>query len=257
MPLLLFPCEVHVEALPVQCFFTSLVGIGWTAIRYFGSASKGRRRAKWRSSIPSNHFSPCALIETLKIKFTYTLHSKLFLILTNILYIIRLSYQTPFHTADRSQAAEWTVWRTCCCHSPGCSPQAWCQRWAAKTSWRWCLLWRWYELSCSDVSLRRQGKIFSLLSIPPHSWPHSRHMVTQTCRKYDVTQWQWWYIHTGGNQGVKKIQINIRWKNKGSTAQTWGKYSTYNHQKSLVSFCTNRVKSLWRRFRRLTFMLLF
>lgn len=42
--MVIFSREILVQAIPVHCFFTSLVGMGWTAIRYLGSASKNRRR---------------------------------------------------------------------------------------------------------------------------------------------------------------------------------------------------------------------
>lgn len=46
------------------------------------------------------------------------------------------TYPLPSRTAARSPAAGWTAWRTCCCHSPGCSLPT--SHWdsAAGTSWR-------------------------------------------------------------------------------------------------------------------------
>lgn len=48
-----------VEALPVHCFFTSFVGTGWTAIRYFGSASKNMKYTihcpRWQADVPFSH----------------------------------------------------------------------------------------------------------------------------------------------------------------------------------------------------------
>lgn len=42
-----FHLDADLQALPVHCFFTSFVGTGWTAIRYFGSASKDRKSNWW------------------------------------------------------------------------------------------------------------------------------------------------------------------------------------------------------------------
>lgn len=48
----------------------------------------------------------------------------------------RMSYPARFGTAVHSQAAGWTVWRTCCCHIPGCIPPVSRPDSSAQTSWR-------------------------------------------------------------------------------------------------------------------------
>lgn len=145
-------------ALPLHCFFTSLLGMGWTAIRYLGSASKHRNKPEVIDPLS-------ALFYPWLKKSKYNSHVHIAVCSSSLggnIRINSLSYQTQSHTVVRSQEAEWTVWRTCCCRSPGCNPQAWCQRWDAKTSSRWCLLSHWYGLSCSGVSLWKQERTQSV-----------------------------------------------------------------------------------------------